>query len=249
MTLALIIIPAIDILDGKVVRVKQGREDTARNYSDEPIKVARDFLDNGASIVHVVDLNAAIRGDLSTNRQILQNLLSTLRGSKLRVEIAGGIRNDSIVQEFVQMGASRIVIGSIVYENLDIAKSILDSIGDGRTVLALDYDEGGFVRTHGWKSKENERVEDALGRFKSLGFNQFLITSVKHDGMLQGPDFLTLGKLRSKFRIGNVRLIASGGVSSESDLKTLSQIGVDEVIVGKALYEGTIAKSVLSTYN
>ncbi len=245
----MMIVPAIDILDGKVVRVKQGREDTVRNYSNDPVGVARDFLDHGATIVHVVDLNAAIRGDLETNREILRGLLSDLRGSRLGVEIAGGIRNESIVRQYVEMGASRIVIQSLAYEDLDAAKLILDLVGNGRAVLALDYDKEGFVRTHGWKSRENEKVGDALTRFNSLGFNQFLVTSVKHDGMLQGPDIATLGKLRSISVKGKVRLIASGGVTDENDLRKLSQIGIDEAIVGKALYEGRIAKSILSSYN
>ena len=245
----MIVVPAIDILDNKVVRVKQGKQETAKAYSDDPTAVAKDFLRSGATIVHVVDLSAAIDGDLQRNMKTLEHLLSSFSGTRLRVEIAGGLRNEQRAKEFLHLGASRIVLGSIAYDNLTSAKSILESAGSQRVVLALDYDQQGFVRSHGWKKREAERMEEALRRFESLGFTQFLITSINRDGMLEGPDVPTLRKLRAEFPQGTIHLIASGGVASESDLKTLSGIRVDEVIVGKAFYEGTIGKSVLSVHN
>lgn len=242
-------VPAIDILDGKVVRAKQGKEETAKSYSEDPTGVAKEFLDSGASIVHVVDLNVALHGNSSRNMEILKHLLSSFQNTKLRVEIAGGVRNEETAKEFLRLGASRIVLGSIAYDDFASAKSILLSFGNQKVVLALDYDEEGFVRSHGWKKKENEGIVDALKRFKSFGFNQFLVTSIEQDGMLEGPDIPTLRILRNEFPLGTVRLIASGGVSSDKDLKILSEIPIDEAVVGKALYEGTIGKYTLSIYN
>ena len=242
-------VPAIDILNGKVVRARQGQEETAKAYSHDPAGVAEGFLDSGATIVHVVDLNAALHGERARNTEILKYLLSHFQNTKLRIEIAGGLRNEETAKEFLRLGASRIVIGSIAYDDLVSAKSILDSAGTQKVVLALDYDQERFVRSHGWKKKENERIQDALKRFKSFGFSQFLLTSIEQDGMLEGPDIPTLRILRKEFPLGTARLIASGGVSSDKDLKTLSEIPIDEAVVGKALYEGTIGKPALSIYN
>ncbi|MGI0085965.1 MAG: HisA/HisF-related TIM barrel protein [Nitrososphaerales archaeon] len=240
----MIIVPAIDILGGKVVRVRQGKEETAKSYSNDPTAVARDFLDSGATIVHIVDLNAAIHSDAERNIETLKHMLSSFVGTKLNVEIAGGMRDEQRAKEFLRLGASRVVLGSIAYDDFAKAKSILDFARTGKIVLALDYDREGFVRSHGWKKREVEKIDQALGRFKSLGFSQFLTTSINQDGMLEGPDVSTLRKLRVEFP--SVRLIASGGIASERDIDALSAIGIDEVIVGRAFYEGTIGKSILS---
>jgi phosphoribosylformimino-5-aminoimidazole carboxamide ribotide isomerase len=244
----MLVIPAIDILDGKVVRVEQGKAETAKEYSSDPLEIAKDFQKHGATIIHVVDLNAAIRQEVSTNREVLEDLLSGLRNSGLQVQIAGGIRSRIVARQFIELGAARIVLGSICYSKPEEAKSILRSIREEEIILALDYDEKGFVRTNGWKNKEEEEVENALSRFYEFGFRRFLLTSIKRDGMLEGPDLLNLKKLRKSFPKGGVKIIASGGVTTEIDLRNLEQIGIDEIIIGKAFYERRIAKSVLSIY-
>ena len=234
----MIAVPAIDILDGRVVRVKQGEESTAEAYSFDPLKTAQGFFASGAKLLHIVDLNAALHGDSEQNRQVITDILGEM-SSNYELQLAGGIRNKQAVKTFISNGASRVVIGSLAYKDPAIAKDILEEYGKDRIVLALDYDALGYVRTGGWKDKSNEQVERALKRFAEFGFEYFLVTSVKQDGMLLGPDFVMLQKL---LRISSgKKLIASGGISSTEDLQKLEAIGISEAIIGKAIYERKIS--------
>ncbi|MHB8566534.1 MAG: 1-(5-phosphoribosyl)-5-[(5-phosphoribosylamino)methylideneamino] imidazole-4-carboxamide isomerase [Nitrososphaerales archaeon] len=232
-------IPAIDILDGKVVRVRQGKESTAEFYSYDPLRSAEGFFENGATLVHIVDLNAALHDDLEKNRSIVEGLLATL-GSNHSLQLAGGIRSRATADKLLSRGAKRIVLSSLAYKDLDSALQILTDYGEERVVLALDYDGQKKVRTGGWKNQNNEKVGVALERFSGLGFTTFLLTSVKQDGMLEGPDYETLSKLKAG--VGrSKKLIVSGGVSSTEDLEKLERMGIEEAIIGKAIYEHKIS--------
>ena len=236
-------VPAIDLLDRKVVRVEQGDENRRKVYSDDPAGTAESLARRGAALLHVVDLNAAIHGDSETNREVIDNMLSKL-GTRIGLEVAGGIRNEENAKSLIQRGARRIVLGSIAYSNLEGALSILKSLGSDKTVLALDYDVSGNVRTKGWKKAESEQVDSAVVRFRGLGFSKFLLTAIDRDGMLAGPDIQTLARIRN-LGSSNFTLIASGGVSTDADLSNLASIGIEEVIVGKAIYEGKISSLVV----
>lgn len=236
-------VPAVDLIDKCVVRVEQGDPNRKKIYSDDPLKTIHEFERHGARLVHVVDLNAAIRNDRETNRDVITRILDETKISA--IQIAGGIRSAQIVKELLQKGAQRIVISSIAYSRPDEAYEILQTFGAGRIVLALDYDGSGLVRTSGWAKSQGERVINAVSRFSKLGFNYFLTTAVERDGLLQGPDLVTLEKLR-KENINSARLIASGGVASRDDLVHLSKIGLDEAIVGKAIYEEKVPLSIVS---
>src|SRR5579875_2084097 len=183
----MIIVPAIDILDCKVVRIRQGQVSTAKVYSDNPLKIAERFSDLGVRMVHVVDLNAAIRNDDEKNRSLIKELLESFANAEMGIQLAGGIRSAEKAEKLLDNGARRIVLSSIAYNDFDAASSILFSGGKERVVLALDYDDERKVRTHGWARQENEKIEAALARFHSTGFSQFLLTSIKKDGMLEGP--------------------------------------------------------------
>jgi phosphoribosylformimino-5-aminoimidazole carboxamide ribotide isomerase len=238
------IVPAVDLMDRCVVRVEQGDPRRKTIYSDDPLRAVQNFANNGATLVHVVDLNAAIRNDPDTNREVIARILSG--AGSIGVQLAGGIRSSSMVRKLLDGGAQRIVISSVAYSKPDEAYGILQTFGAGRIVLALDYDGAGMVRTTGWTKKEGETVFSAVSRFSKMGFNYFLATAVQRDGLLQGPDITTLELLRRENPMSSAKIIASGGITSEDDIARLSQIGMDEAIVGKAIYEGRIPLSVLS---
>jgi len=246
----LLVIPAIDILDGQVVRVRQGDEATAKVYSGNPSDVARTFLESGASMAHVVDLNAALHGDREGNRVTIGALLSRFKDSDLGLELAGGVRSREVADRLLSKGAKRVVLSSLAYSDLNSARQILKDYGSRRIVLALDYDTEGEVRTGGWKTGSSENIRVALPRFLSEGFTTFLLTSVAKDGMLQGPDLTTLSDIRNQQRSKVPRLIASGGISSLKDLEDLQRLGIEEAVVGKAIYEGRIdLKYAVSKFN
>ena len=233
----------MDLLDKRVVRVEQGDLNRATVYSDAPSEVAKKFVDHGASKIHLVDLNAAVKSDATTNEKIIDDLLREL-GSSVDFQVAGGIRSASLAASLTERGAKSIVIGSIAYSNPTIAGGILASLRSDGVVLAIDYDGSGRVKTSGWTKTENENVEEAIGRFLELGFTQFLLTSISRDGLMRGPDLERLRELKKIVPDGS-KIAASGGVSSEADIANLRKIGIDEVIVGKAIYEKSIPLSIL----
>ncbi len=228
----------MDLLDRHVVRIEQGDQERKKVYSDDPVGKIKDFSDSGARLVHIVDLNAAISNDRETNSDLISLILSN---AKCGVQIAGGIRSIDDARERLEKGAQRVVISSIAYSRPDEAFSILQNFGAGCVVLALDYGKNFLVRTSGWSRQEKEPVFEAVSRFSKLGFNYFLTTSVERDGLLNGPDYASLERLRKENPEGSARIIASGGVSTEEDLSKLANMGIDEAIVGKAIYEGKIA--------
>lgn len=236
--------PAVDLIDRCVVRVEQGDQNRKKVYSDDPLKTIKDFENNGATLVHVVDLNAAISNDPETNKEVIAKILAGAKSTS--IQLAGGIRSVETVRRLLEEGAQRVVISSIAYSKPDEAFEILQTFGAGRIVLALDYDSSGTVRTAGWSKREGETVQSALSRFSRLGFNYFLTTAVQRDGLLQGPDLTTLAMLRRENSPSTAKIIASGGISSEEDIAQLSKIGMDEAIVGKAIYEGRLPLSIFS---
>jgi phosphoribosylformimino-5-aminoimidazole carboxamide ribotide isomerase len=249
-----IVIPAIDILHGKVVRTEHGLESNAKIYSSDPIEIAQSYSECGANMIHVVDLDSAIHRDSKTNEKIIEKILTKFE-SKMKIQLAGGIRSKEVATRFIFQGASRIVLGSLAYSDAKLARSILLSLGTDRVVFAIDYDETCRVRTSGWLEQQRECVLDALRRNYVAGFRQFLLTSIAQDGTLKGPDFRTLEQSRaiaSEGMWGNeeVRLIASGGITSKNDLSKLAELQIDEAIVGRAFFEGKLDLSeVISVYN
>lgn len=250
----MIVIPAIDILNGKVVRTEHGLESKAKIYSEDPIEIAQSYSGCGANMIHVVDLDSAIHRDSKKNEKIIEKILAKF-GSTMKIQLAGGIRSKEAAVHFISLGASRIVIGSLTYSDPRLSKSLLLSLGADRVILAIDYDESGRVRTNGWLEQQREYVFDALRRNFVAGFRQFLLTSIAQDGTLEGPDFGTLEQSRaivsgSNLGTEEVRLIASGGITSKNDLSKLAEFQIDEAIVGKAFFEGRLDLSeVVSLYN
>ena len=228
--------PAIDLLGGKVVRLRQGDYDDSTVYGDDPALVAQSFVEQGASWVHIVDLDAAKSGE-PINRPVIAQVVRALAGSA-RVQVGGGVRSIADAQALQQIGVSRVVMGSAaVAEPLlvnDVAQEIDVAVG-------LDH-RNGVAATHGWTQSSGVLVDELLGKVPCA--SAFVITDISRDGMLTGPDVEGLARAIS---LTKIPVIASGGVGDLShvqELATLTQL--DGVIVGKAIYENrfTVAEAV-----
>lgn len=222
------VLAAIDIMNGDVVRLTKGDQSTKKVYSNDPIQVAKKWAKEGADMLHVVDLDAAL-GNESSNLSIISEILDSVN---IPIQIGGGIRNTEIFEKIVKMGFSKIVVGTMAYRNVNELRLLSRNYGD-KIVISLD-EINGKVMIEGWKSSSNYKVEDAINKFNKLGISNFLLTSIIKDGTLLGPDIVTLNSIN---RDRKSKIIASGGISSLVDVLRVRSIGCDSVILGKALYE------------
>ncbi|HEX5921889.1 MAG TPA: 1-(5-phosphoribosyl)-5-[(5-phosphoribosylamino)methylideneamino]imidazole-4-carboxamide isomerase [Nitrososphaeraceae archaeon] len=222
------VLAAIDIMNGDVVRLTKGDQSTKKVYSNDPIQVAKKWAKEGADMLHVVDLDAAL-GNESSNLSIISEILDSVN---IPIQIGGGIRNTAIFEKIVKMGFSKIVVGTMAYRNVNELRLLSRNYGD-KIVISLD-EINGKVMIEGWKSSSNYKVEDAINKFNKLGISNFLLTSIIKDGTLLGPDIVTLNSIN---RDRKSKIIASGGISSLVDVLRVRSIGCDSVILGKALYE------------
>jgi len=221
------LIPAIDVMDGSVVRLTKGDPSTRKGYDTSPLKAALDWQAQGAEYVHVIDLDAAL--GRTPNTAVVKEIATKL---SVPVQVGGGIRSYEKAEGLLDDGIDRVILGSMAIKKPEETVRLIESYGPDRVVIALDH-RNGFIAIQGWQETTEERLDDVLARYRESGFKWFLVTNVDTDGMFTGPDVETLGRIASR---GNI--IASGGVSCLSDLTLLAGIDVDAVVVGKALYEG-----------
>jgi len=225
--------PAIDLLGGRVVRLRQGDYDDTTFYGDDPVAAAVRFVDEGAVWVHMVDLDAA-RSGVGTNRPVMAAVAAALAG-RARLQVGGGVRSADDARELVAAGVSRVVMGSAAVENPALVDEVSRHV---EVAVGLDHRDG-TVATHGWTQSSGVMLTDMLGRFPSAV--AFVITDISRDGMLAGPD--TEG-LAAAARVSPAPVIASGGVGSLDDLRALAAVpALAGVIVGKALYENRFTVS------
>ncbi|MEM2110306.1 MAG: 1-(5-phosphoribosyl)-5-[(5-phosphoribosylamino)methylideneamino]imidazole-4-carboxamide isomerase [Candidatus Bathyarchaeia archaeon] len=229
------VIPAVDIMKGKVVRLLKGDPKFAKSYEQlgDPVTLAKRWETEGARIIHVVDLDAAL--ELGSNIDIVMKVINSVR---VPIQVGGGIRSLDMARRMLNMGAARIILGSLAFEEPFTVKALFDKFGEDRIIIALD-NINGVVMVHGWKTPAEITVDAAAAKFLKSGINLFLVTSIARDGAMAGPDFETLAKI---CRLG-VKVIAAGGIRSLVDLMALKRLGVYGVIVGKALYEGLFTLS------
>lgn len=227
------IIPAIDILDGRCVRLTQGDYGRSRTYSGNPLEVAKRFEDCGVSFLHLVDLDGA-KSRHPVNLGVLEKIASR---TSLKVEFGGGIKDGTAVSSAFGAGAARVICGSVACSDPDLFSSWLKTYGGGRIVLGADVLDG-FAAVNGWQEKAEVSVSDLLGRFVPEGLATAVVTDVSRDGMLGGPAVDLYSGLMGEFP--GVEIVASGGVGSLKDIEALDLAGVPAVIVGKAIYEGRI---------
>lgn len=226
------IIPAIDIIDGKCVRLTKGDYNTQKIYNDDPIEVAKEFEANGIQYLHLVDLDGA-RSKHIVNHKILQGITSK---TSLKVDFGGGIKSDDDIRIAFENGAAQITGGSIAVQQPDIFQQWLDRYGSEKIILGADSNNR-KIATHGWIQQSELDVVDFISDYAKQGILYVICTDIQKDGMLQG----TSNELyREIIEETGVKLIASGGVSSMDDLASLQQLGCDGAIIGKAFYEGKI---------
>jgi 1-(5-phosphoribosyl)-5-[(5-phosphoribosylamino)methylideneamino] imidazole-4-carboxamide isomerase/N-(5'phosphoribosyl)anthranilate isomerase len=224
-----ILLPAIDLRDGRCVRLTQGDYSQETVYDDDPIAVALRFRDHGAQWLHVVDLDAALTAE-PRNRDAIRAVIAAV--PEIKVECSGGIRADDDVNAALDAGAARIVIGTRALKDPEWVARIAGAHGS-RVAVGLDV-RGTRLQARGWTEDAGE-LYPTLQRFDAAGVAAYVVTDVARDGMLAGPNLDLLRDVMSRTR---ATVVASGGVSSLGDLRALAALGVPECIVGKALYAG-----------
>ncbi|MEM2911140.1 MAG: 1-(5-phosphoribosyl)-5-[(5-phosphoribosylamino)methylideneamino]imidazole-4-carboxamide isomerase [Candidatus Bathyarchaeia archaeon] len=227
------IIPAVDLMNGKVVRLFKGDPKTAKayDYLGKPIAIAKKWEGEGADALHIVDLDAAFgRGDN------FATILKIVKAVNLPVQVGGGIRSLERAEALLALGVDYIVLGTLAFSKPEALEKLRKKFGD-RVIVALDH-ANGKVMVDGWKESAGIRVKEALEKFLALHVKTFLLTSIVRDGTLKGVDSEVLSQACA---YKDARIIAAGGVGGLEDLTVLKRIGVYGVVIGKALYEGSFA--------
>ena len=224
------IIPAIDLMEGKVVRLYRGDPKKKTIYSENPLEIAKKWESAGADMLHLVDLDATLGS--GSNFDLLKDIVESV---KIPVEVAGGFRNEKIVEEALGF-AQRVVIGTLAFKDKTVLDRLLKTYGNEKLVISVDHKDG-LIVVNGWQQTTKISLIDAVNDFKSMGFSEYLSTSIVRDGTLKGPD---LEPLKMVNKIENVNLIVSGGISNIEDIIKVKELNPFGVILGKALYENQV---------
>jgi phosphoribosylformimino-5-aminoimidazole carboxamide ribotide isomerase len=224
------VIPAIDLMNGQVVRLYKGDPKQKTVYSDNPIKIAKKWEANGADMLHLVDLDATL--GIGSNLEMIKKILKEIT---IPVEVAGGLRDESLILDVIKI-SNRIVIGTLAFKNKELLKKLLLSLGSEKIVISVDHMDGEIV-IHGWQDKTGIKLIDSIKEFLEIGFTEFLLTNVRKDGTMEGPD---LEFLEQACNLENANIIASGGISNVNDVNNVKEKNAFGVILGKALYENKI---------
>jgi phosphoribosylformimino-5-aminoimidazole carboxamide ribotide isomerase len=222
------IIAAVDIMGGSVVRLIKGNPANKIEYSNDPVETAKRWELVGADMLHVVDLDAAF--STGNNSELISRISESVR---VPLQVAGGIRSVEKAEEMLSI-ATRVVIGTMAYRDPEIIRKLVKK-NPNKIAISVDQMEG-MVMVKGWKESTGIRVADAISQFIAIGVDEFLLTSIDHDGTLQGPDVKTLADASA-----SARIIASGGISSIEDVIKIRNAGCSSVIIGKAIYEGKVS--------
>jgi phosphoribosylformimino-5-aminoimidazole carboxamide ribotide isomerase len=224
------VIPAIDLRDGKCVRLIQGQYDRQITYKDDPVAQAKEFLNDGANFLHIVDLDGARIGQ-SINRQAIADINSNVN---LKVELGGGIRTEQDIEETLALGVTRIIIGTAAVNNFPWFEKMTHKFPE-KLILGLDA-KGTKAATDGWTHETHQRIADLAIQASNLPIAAIIYTDITKDGMLAGPNIERTAELVNAV---NTDIIAAGGVTTIEDIKKLKKTGVAAAIMGRALYEGT----------
>ncbi|MGB9597329.1 MAG: 1-(5-phosphoribosyl)-5-[(5-phosphoribosylamino)methylideneamino]imidazole-4-carboxamide isomerase [Candidatus Poribacteria bacterium] len=231
----MLIIPAIDIRNGKCVRLVQGKADAETVFSDDPVSMAVKWENKGAEFLHIVDLDGAFSGE-PKNLTIVEKIVKSV---SIPIELGGGIRNKSSVDKVFQVGVYRAILGTSALKNPDFVSEMCD-LYDEKIAVGIDAKDG-KVAVKGWTEIEEKTAIDLANEMKECGIKTIIYTDIARDGMLTGPNIQATKNLA--MAVSGVGIIASGGVSSIDDIKKIKEIepyGVIGVIIGKALYTGDI---------
>ena len=227
----MIIFPAIDLRGGKCVRLIQGDFDKETVYSDDPQATALKWQAMGAKFLHVVDLDGARTGS-PQNITAIKNILDAV---KIPIEVGGGIRTLDDVEKLLALGVRRVILGSVAVENISLVEDAAKKFGD-KIVVGIDA-RGGFVATHGWEKSSAVKAEELAKKIVAAGVKTIIYTDISKDGMLSGVNAESFAELAKN---SGAEIIASGGVKSLEDIRALKAAKIAGVIVGKAIYTGTL---------
>ncbi|MQF98887.1 MAG: 1-(5-phosphoribosyl)-5-[(5-phosphoribosylamino)methylideneamino]imidazole-4-carboxamide isomerase [SAR202 cluster bacterium] len=226
------IIPAVDVKDGKCVRLYQGDYDKETVFSTDPVSVAVNWQEMGAERIHIVDLDGASSGS-QLNFQVIQRMIACLT---IPVQVGGGIRTETNVGTMMDIGVDRVVLGTVAVEDKELVRSILNRFGTESVIVGIDVRDD-LVSIKGWKESTIVSSFDLIDDMYSIGVRRFVYTDISRDGTLMEPNFESIEQMVNR---SDANIIASGGVSSLGHIKQLSGLGVEGAIIGKALYTGDI---------
>lgn len=225
------IFPAIDLFEGKAVRLYKGDYNQMTVYSDAPEKVALYFKECGAEYIHLVDLQGAKDGN-TPNFETVEKIIRT---SGLKAEIGGGIRSEAVIEKYINAGAFRVILGTAAATDPAFLESVAKKYGD-KIAVGCDLKDG-MVATHGWLDTTNETGEEFFARVCNLGIKTVICTDISRDGAMKGTNIELYKSLSEKF---DIDIIASGGVTDINDVKSLAAMDIYGAILGKAIYTGNI---------
>jgi phosphoribosylformimino-5-aminoimidazole carboxamide ribotide isomerase len=235
------IIPAIDIIDGKCVRLTKGDYNTKKIYNEDPLEVAREFQDAGIEYLHLVDLDGAKASHI-VNYKVLETIASKTR---LDIDFGGGLKSDDDVRIAFESGAQQITGGSIAVKNPDIFEKWLQKYGSNKIILGADA-LNERIAINGWQETSDLELLPFLKDYREKGVAYVVCTDISKDGMLEGPSILLYEKILKE--IPELKLVASGGVSNYFELAELKGVGCDAAIIGKAIYENKISLKQLEQF-
>jgi len=234
------IIPAIDIIDGKCVRLSKGDYSTKKIYSEDPVETAREFESFGIQFLHLVDLDGA-RSKHIVNQKALENIA---RETSLHIDFGGGLKTGNDIETAFNSGAKQITLGSIAVQDPEFCFEMIQKYGSQKIILGADC-ENRKIKTYGWEEESNLDIIDFLLDYQEKGVVQTICTDISKDGMLEGPSADLYQEILMKTAI---KLTASGGISCIEDVQRMKEIGCSGTIIGKAIYEGKITLQQLQNY-
>ena len=224
------IIPAIDLMEGKVVRLYKGDPSKKTIYSENPLEIAKKWESAGADMIHLVDLDATLGS--GSNFDLLKNIVESV---KIPVQVAGGFRSEKTIEEALKF-ATRVVIGTLAFKDKTALDGLLAKYGNEKLVISVDHNDG-LIVVNGWQETTKIPLIEAVNDFKKMGFSEYLSTSISRDGTLQGPDLEPLKRINE---IDGINFIVSGGISNIGDVIKVKELNPFGVILGKALYENQV---------
>ena len=235
------LIPAIDIIDGKCVRLSKGDYNTKKIYNENPLEIAKQFEDHGIEHLHLVDLDGAKASHI-VNHKVLETIATK---TNLKIDFGGGLKTDEDLRIAFESGAGQITGGSIAVKNPDVFRSWLSKFGADKIILGADANNE-KIAISGWQEESEEELIPFVKNYIAEGVSYVICTDIAKDGMLQGPSFDLYKKMLAE--LDGVKLIASGGISKFEELPKLAELGCEGTIIGKAIYENKISLKQLEDY-
>ena len=239
------IIPAIDIIDGKCVRLTKGDYNTKKIYNENPLEVAKEFEASGIKHLHLVDLDGA-KASRIINYNVLEKIASK---TSLSIDFGGGLKSDKDLEIAFNSGANQITGGSIAVKNASVFEGWIERFGSNKIILGADFypdNSGGKIATNGWLEESSLELIPFIKNYKKKGIHYVICTDISKDGMLQGPSFNIYNDILRHLK--PIKLIASGGISTFNELPKLAESGCEAAIIGKAIYENKISLKQLENF-